>query len=49
MNQQNIVTKTQNTWCIGCGNFAILTAIKVVINELIPTLSLFQKNRKQPP
>ncbi|MBI4652479.1 2-oxoacid:ferredoxin oxidoreductase subunit beta [Candidatus Desantisbacteria bacterium] len=35
MNQQNIVTKTQNTWCIGCGNFAILTAIKVVINELI--------------
>lgn len=35
MSQQNIMTKAQNTWCPGCGNFAILTAIRTVINELI--------------
>ena len=28
-------TNAKNTWCIGCGNFAILNAIKAVINELV--------------
>ena len=27
-------TKTTNTWCIGCGNFAILGAIKAVLQSL---------------
>jgi 2-oxoglutarate/2-oxoacid ferredoxin oxidoreductase subunit beta len=27
-------TKAINTWCIGCGNFAILNAIKAVIGQL---------------
>lgn len=27
-------TGAKNTWCVGCGNFAILTAIKTVLNEL---------------
>lgn len=27
-------TKVQNTWCPGCGNFAILNAIKAVLNNL---------------
>lgn len=35
MDQQNISTDAKITWCPGCGNFAILTAIKVVINGLI--------------
>lgn len=26
-------TNAKNTWCTGCGNFAILSAIKAVINE----------------
>jgi len=32
MNQLN--TKARNTWCPGCGNFAILTALKKAIVEL---------------
>ncbi|MCM8825622.1 MAG: thiamine pyrophosphate-dependent enzyme, partial [Candidatus Omnitrophica bacterium] len=35
MNQVNLGTHAKNTWCIGCGNFAILNAIKSVITELI--------------
>lgn len=31
----NLNTSAKNTWCIGCGNFAILNAIKAVINELV--------------
>jgi 2-oxoglutarate ferredoxin oxidoreductase subunit beta len=27
-------TAAKNTWCIGCGNFAILAAMKSVLNEL---------------
>ncbi|MDO8535462.1 MAG: thiamine pyrophosphate-dependent enzyme [Candidatus Omnitrophota bacterium] len=27
-------TSAQNTWCIGCGNFSILTAIKTVLQSL---------------
>lgn len=27
-------TKAINTWCVGCGNFAILNAIKAVIGQL---------------
>lgn len=30
----DIGTKATNTWCIGCGNFAILNAIKTVIGHL---------------
>ena len=30
----DIGAKTINTWCIGCGNFAILNAIKAVIGQL---------------
>lgn len=28
-------TTAKNTWCTGCGNFAILNAIKTVISELV--------------
>lgn len=34
MNSKNLLTKTKNTWCPGCGNFAILNSIKSVLNEL---------------
>ncbi len=34
MNSVNLGTYTENTWCPGCGNFAILNAIKIVLNEL---------------
>lgn len=30
----NLNTTAQNTWCPGCGNFAILTAIKAVLQSL---------------
>jgi len=33
--QNNFGTSAQNTWCPGCGNFAIFNAIKSVFNELI--------------
>ena len=31
---KDLGTYTQNTWCPGCGNFAILNAIKAVLNSL---------------
>lgn len=31
---KEIGTNAKNTWCIGCGNFAILGAVKAVLNEL---------------
>jgi len=31
----NLGTYAQNTWCPGCGNFAILNAIKAVLDELV--------------
>ena len=31
---REIGTNTKNTWCVGCGNFAILGAIKTVLSEL---------------
>lgn len=34
MNISDLQTTAQNTWCPGCGNFAILNAIKSVIKEL---------------
>jgi len=34
MGQINLGTSAQNTWCPGCGNFAILNAIKAVFAEL---------------
>jgi len=34
MNQVDLGTYAQNTWCPGCGNFAILNAIKAVLMEL---------------
>ena len=30
----NLATAAQNTWCTGCGNFAILGAIKSVLQSL---------------
>jgi len=30
----SLATTAQNTWCIGCGNFAILGAIKAVLQSL---------------
>lgn len=30
----NLATAAENTWCIGCGNFAILGAIKSVLQSL---------------
>ncbi|HOL50222.1 MAG TPA: thiamine pyrophosphate-dependent enzyme, partial [bacterium] len=35
MEQINLNTNAKNTWCIGCGNFAILNAIRIVLKELI--------------
>src|SRR3989339_274103 len=32
---ENLNTTAKNTWCPGCGNFAILGSIKAVINSLI--------------
>jgi 2-oxoglutarate ferredoxin oxidoreductase subunit beta len=34
MSQISLGTYAQNTWCPGCGNFAILNAIKAVLNDL---------------
>lgn len=34
MEQKNLGTYALNTWCPGCGNFAILNAFKSVLNEL---------------
>jgi 2-oxoglutarate ferredoxin oxidoreductase subunit beta len=35
MNQIDLNTYAQNTWCPGCGNFAILNAIKTVLKSLV--------------
>jgi 2-oxoglutarate ferredoxin oxidoreductase subunit beta len=32
--QPNLITYAKNTWCPGCGNFAILNSIKTVLNVL---------------
>jgi len=34
MNQKQLATSVKNTWCPGCGNFAILNAIKTVLTVL---------------
>lgn len=34
MSQLNLGTSAQNTWCPGCGNFAIMNAVKSVLTEL---------------
>ncbi len=34
MQENKLGTYAQNTWCPGCGNFAILNAIKAVLGEL---------------
>jgi len=34
MSQSNLGTYAPNTWCPGCGNFAILSAMKTVLGEL---------------
>ena len=34
MSQVNLGTNAWNTWCPGCGNFAILNAMKAALNEL---------------
>jgi 2-oxoglutarate ferredoxin oxidoreductase subunit beta len=34
MNPTNLGTYCQNTWCPGCGNFAILNSIKTVLKSL---------------
>ncbi|TAM43107.1 2-oxoacid:ferredoxin oxidoreductase subunit beta, partial [bacterium] len=34
MSQINLGTSAPNTWCPGCGNFAILSAVKAVLGEL---------------
>jgi len=35
MSEVNLNTYARNTWCPGCGNFAILNAFKSAINELV--------------
>ena len=35
MNNKDLTSKALNTWCPGCGNFAILNAIKQVLKSLI--------------
>lgn len=34
INQKKLSTNIKNTWCPGCGNFAILNAIKAVFRDL---------------
>ena len=34
MSQINLATSAKNTWCPGCGNFAILNAVKLALTEL---------------
>lgn len=34
MTQKDLGTYAKNTWCPGCGNFAILSAIKAILNIL---------------
>jgi 2-oxoglutarate ferredoxin oxidoreductase subunit beta len=34
MNPKDLATTAKNTWCRGCGNFSILSAIKSVLAEL---------------
>ena len=34
MTSQNLETNAKNTWCPGCGNFAILNSIKVVLKSI---------------
>jgi 2-oxoglutarate ferredoxin oxidoreductase subunit beta len=34
MNDKNLSTLAKNTWCPGCGNFAILNSIKTVLKTL---------------
>jgi 2-oxoglutarate ferredoxin oxidoreductase subunit beta len=34
MNNQDLETGAKNTWCLGCGDFAILNAIKVVLRDM---------------
>ncbi len=34
MNSKQLTTYAENTWCPGCGNFAVLNAIKAVFNSL---------------
>jgi 2-oxoglutarate ferredoxin oxidoreductase subunit beta len=35
MVQRELATNAKNTWCPGCGNFAILTSIKTVLKSLV--------------
>jgi len=35
MVQRELATNAKNTWCPGCGNFAILTSIKTVLKLLV--------------
>ncbi|MFA6217735.1 MAG: thiamine pyrophosphate-dependent enzyme [Candidatus Omnitrophota bacterium] len=35
MSEINLNTQAVNTWCPGCGNFAILSAIKMVLKSLV--------------
>ncbi|MDP2921022.1 MAG: thiamine pyrophosphate-dependent enzyme [Candidatus Omnitrophota bacterium] len=35
MGDTSLITNAKNTWCSGCGNFAILNAIKAVFGALI--------------
>ena len=34
MNPKDLNTSAKNTWCPGCGNFSILSAIRTVLAEL---------------
>ncbi|NGX28047.1 MAG: 2-oxoglutarate oxidoreductase subunit KorB [Candidatus Anoxychlamydiales bacterium] len=42
MNQNNLDTGCQNTWCLGCGNFSILNAIKDVVKSLVEDGTLLE-------
>jgi len=39
----NLGTYAQNTWCPGCGNFAILNAFKTAVSELVSEGAPFEK------
>ncbi|MCD6550180.1 2-oxoacid:ferredoxin oxidoreductase subunit beta [bacterium] len=44
MKELNLLTKTQNTWCPGCYNFVILSAVEEALRELIRKKEIRKEN-----
>lgn len=44
MKKEDFITKAQNTWCPGCLNFGILTAVKEALFELVSEKKIKKEN-----